>query len=55
MEGGRERVRKCVRRAGIRVVRTSNQCAERRVRRTPLDGMPWRGVLVVKHGDDGYK
>jgi hypothetical protein len=40
MEGGRARVRKCVRRVGIRVVRTSNQCAERRVRSAPLEGMP---------------
>lgn len=40
MEGGRSRVRKWVWRSGIRVVRTSNQCAERRVKRAPLEGIP---------------
>lgn len=47
MEGGRVRVRKCVFRVGIRLERTLNQCAERRVRRGPLEGMPCEGGLVI--------
>jgi len=40
MEVGRERLWKCVWREGMRVGKRVNQCAERRVRRTPLPGMP---------------
>lgn len=40
MEAGRESVRKCVRRFGIRVGRRWNQCAESRLRRRPFPGIP---------------
>ena len=45
MEGS-SRVRKWVRRLGIRVGRIENQCAERRVSRRPLDGIPF-GILAL--------
>lgn len=40
IELGRAKVMKCVRRLGTKVGRTENQCAERRVRSEPLEGMP---------------
>jgi hypothetical protein len=47
MDGGRERERKCVFRVGWVVRRRWNQWAERRVRRTPLLGIPWWISLSV--------
>jgi hypothetical protein len=48
------RVRKCVRRFGMRVLRTLNQCAESRLRRMPLLGMPFLELAsVTVKGDSG--
>jgi len=38
---GRSSVIKCVWRDGMDDCRNANQCADRRVRREPLDGIPW--------------
>lgn len=48
MEAGNSRVMKCVFRFGISVGRRSNQCAERRVRRSPLEGIPFKSLAFVK-------
>ncbi len=55
--GGRERVKKCVRREGRRVGRMRNQKWERVVRRAPLWGMPFfrawaKSGLVIRDGSE---